>query len=82
MRLTEIKKILEKSRSNGIYFHDKAWDQAIGSVRGLAYLSKKGHLFMTYHHPFKNKRLVRPFTPDMENMLHPSENLVIWEGSV
>lgn len=82
MRLTEIQNLLGKSRSNGIYFHDKGWDRDLGSVGKLAYLSKDGHLFMTYLHPFENKRLVRPFTPDMENMLRPSDNLVIWEGSV
>lgn len=82
MRLTEIKKLLEKSRSNGIYFHDRDWNQDLGGVGGLAYLSKDDHLFMTYLHPFENKRLVRPFTSDMENMLAPSENLIIWEGSV
>ncbi len=82
MKLSEIKKILSESRSNGVYFHDNGWNQDPGSVRGLAYLSKNGHLFMTYLHPLKNRRVVRPFTPDMENMLKPAENLVIWEGSV
>lgn len=83
MRLSEIKKVLEQSRPNGIYFHDAAWGKHYGDAgRGLAYLSKTGHLFMTYLHPIKNQRLVIPFSPDMENMLRPSESLVIWEGSV
>lgn len=81
MNLSEIKKVLAESRSNGVYLRDLTWGNN-PRKSALAYLSKDGSLFMTYVHPLKRKRLVHPFSPDMENMLKACRSLVIWEGSV
>lgn len=82
MKLSEIKQVLAKSRSNGIYLYDEFWHRELNGVRGLAYLSKNGSLFMTWTCPIRNQRLVLPFTPDAENMIRAKDSLKIWEGSV
>lgn len=78
MRLTEIRKLLEKSRSNGVYFREKDW--ATEGIIPLVYLSKRGNLYMTY--TGMGMKSVTPLPFDMLNMLGPKDNLVIWEGSV
>lgn len=78
MRLTEIRKMLEKSRSNGIYFREDDW--ATENILPLVYLSKRGNLYLVY--AGMGMKSVRPLPFDMLNMLGPKDNLVIWEGSV
>lgn len=78
MRLTEIKKLLEKSRSNGVYFRENDW--ATDGILPLVYLSKRGNLYMTY--TGMGMKSVTPLPFDMLNMLRFSNTLTIWEGSV
>ena len=78
MKLTEIRKLLEKSRSNGIYFRENNW--ITEGVMALVYLSKRGNMYMIY--TGMGMRSVTPLPFDMLNMLRPKDNLVVWEGSV
>lgn len=78
MRLTEIRKLLEKSRSNGVYFRENNW--TTDGVLPLAYLSKRGNLYMVY--TGMGMKSVTPLPFDMLNMLRDKDNLVVWEGSV
>lgn len=78
MRLTEIRKMLEKSRSNGGYFREKNW--ATENILPLVYLSKGGNLYMVY--TGMGMHSVTPLPFDMLNMLRDKDNLVIWEGSL
>lgn len=78
MSLTEIRKLLEKSRSNGIYFRENGW--ATENIVPLVYLSKRGNLYLVYAGMGMNS--VRPLSFDMLNMLVAKDNFVLWEGSV
>lgn len=78
MRLTEIRKLLEKSRSNGVYFRENNW--TTDGVLPLTYLSKRGNLYMVY--TGMGMKSVVPLPFDMLNMLRDKDNLVVWEGSV
>lgn len=78
MRLTEIKKLLEKSRSNGIYFRANDW--ATQGILPLVYFSKRGNLYLVY--AGMGMMSVTPLPFDMLNMLRHKDNLVIWEGSL
>lgn len=78
MRLTEIKRLLEKSRSNGVYFREESW--ATEGILPLIYFSKRGNLYLTY--AGGGRQSVTPLPFDMLNMLRDKDNLVVWEGSV
>lgn len=78
MRLTEIKKLLEKSRFNGVYFREKDW--ATEGILPLVYLSKRGNLYLIY--AGGGRQSVSPLPFDMLNMLRHKDTLAIWEGSV
>lgn len=78
MRLTEIRRLLTKTRSNGIYFREKDW--ATEGILPLVYLSKRGHLYLVY--AGGGRQSVTPLPFDMLNMLGAKDTLVVWEGSL